>query len=480
VVSDTDGDFVVVWVSAAQDGSSYGVFAQRYASSGSRLGGEFQVNTYTTNFQEYTAAAMDADGDFVVAWTSLQDGSNRGVFARRFASSGAPAALEFQVNLTTSGAQSHPALAAEQNGDFVVAWQSNAQDGYGYGIFARRFDSAGACPGRRFQVNTYTAKAETVPVASADADGDFVVAWEGNATRRLRRRRLPAALLERRIAGRRRAPRQRLHPRRPGAAGGGDEPGRRLRRDLDQLQPGRLRDRRVRPPLLEHRHARRRAAHQRPHRTEPARAEGRHRRRRPLRRGLDDRGPGRLRLCRVRPALLAHRRSIGGEFQVNSATSLHEIDPAAAIEAGGDFVVAWTTSRQSGFDPGETEIFLHRFAAPLLDVDGDGAAEPLIDGILILRRMFGFSGPALIASAIDLVDCVRCTSGEVEAYLAALGLQLDADGDGELEALTDGILIERHLFGFTGATLIAGAVDTVHCTRCTAPAITAYLAAFGP
>ena len=53
---------------------------------------------------------------------------------------------------------------------------------------------------------------------------------------------------------------------------------------------------------------------------------------------------------------------------------------------------------------------------------------------------------------------------------------LDVDGDGSADALTDGVLLLRYLFGFRGATLVAG-VDLGGCTRCDATAIEAYLAA---
>ena len=53
----------------------------------------------------------------------------------------------------------------------------------------------------------------------------------------------------------------------------------------------------------------------------------------------------------------------------------------------------------------------------------------------------------------------------------------DVDGDGAVEPLTDGVLLLRHTFGFTGATLIGGAVDLANCTRCTAPGIEAFIEA---
>src|SRR5207248_5028048 len=85
VALDAAGDFVVAWESEDQVGNSVGVFAQRYGAAGATVGGEFRVNTYTTNAQYEAAVASDAVGDFVVAWQSIgQDGSNFGVYAQHY------------------------------------------------------------------------------------------------------------------------------------------------------------------------------------------------------------------------------------------------------------------------------------------------------------------------------------------------------------------------------------------------------------
>ena len=68
VASDDAGDYVVVWNSHYEDGSGYGVYAQRYNSTGAAQGSEFQVNTYTSGNQEQADVAMDSAGDFVVVW----------------------------------------------------------------------------------------------------------------------------------------------------------------------------------------------------------------------------------------------------------------------------------------------------------------------------------------------------------------------------------------------------------------------------
>jgi hypothetical protein len=157
VSSDTDGDFVVVWESNTQDGDLSGVFGQRYQSSGAALGDEFQVNTYVTSNQVSPAVSSESNGDFVVVWHSNgQDGSSNGIFGQRYQSSGVALGDEFQVNPYVTGNQNNVAVSSDADGDFVVVWQGAAQDGSNDGIFGQRYPSSGAALGDEFQVNTFT------------------------------------------------------------------------------------------------------------------------------------------------------------------------------------------------------------------------------------------------------------------------------------------------------------------------------------
>jgi hypothetical protein len=175
---DGDGDFVVAWESYGQDGDGWGIFAQRYDSSGAALGAEFQVNTYETDMQSQPAVGMDGDGDFVVVWESYgQDGSDWGIFAQRYDSSGSAVGAEFQVSTYTTSWQTWPAVGMDGDGDFVVVWSSDGQDGSDYGIFAQSFDSSGSAVSSEFQVNTYTTHWQGTPAVGMDGDGEFVVVW---------------------------------------------------------------------------------------------------------------------------------------------------------------------------------------------------------------------------------------------------------------------------------------------------------------
>ena len=179
VASDAGGNFVVVWSSDGQDGESGGIFARRFDAGGSPLGGEFQVNTYTTDNQLFPAVGSDAAGNFVVVWESNnQDGDSIGVFGRRFGADGNPTSAEFPVNTYATGIQAEPDVALDNSGGFVVVWESYYQDGSTSSIFGQRFDAAAARVGTEFQVNSYTPSGQYRPDVAADAAGNFVVVWE--------------------------------------------------------------------------------------------------------------------------------------------------------------------------------------------------------------------------------------------------------------------------------------------------------------
>jgi hypothetical protein len=170
--------FVVVWSSYGQDGSSGGVFGQRYDFAGSPLGPEFRVNTYTTNTQRRPSVAIDVAGNFVVVWESAgQDGSSYGVFGQRYASSGAPLGPEFRVNTYTTLQQGDPSVAMrEPTGDFVVVWNSNGPDGQDYGVFGQRYAASGGPTGTEFQINTYTTGYQAHPSVVFNGN-EFMVVW---------------------------------------------------------------------------------------------------------------------------------------------------------------------------------------------------------------------------------------------------------------------------------------------------------------
>jgi hypothetical protein len=177
---DDVGNFIVTWDSFGQDGAAYGVYARRYDAAGVAQGTEFRVNTFTTGDQQWSAVAMDGDGDFLVTWTdTTQDGSSFGIYAQLYNASGAAQGGEFRVNQTTANPQSHSDVATDSGGDFVVTWQSYAQDAFDYGIYARTLNAAGVLQQDEFFVNNNVVGSQTEPAVAMSADGKAIVAWQG-------------------------------------------------------------------------------------------------------------------------------------------------------------------------------------------------------------------------------------------------------------------------------------------------------------
>ena len=171
------GDFVVTWTSYLQDGNHDGVYARRYSRTGVALSDEFRVNTMTIGAQRSSDVSMDALGNFVVTWAGEEDGANGwGVYAQRFSAAGVRLGSEFRVNTYRNGNQNDPAIASDSQGNFVITWASE-QDGSGYGIYAQRYNAAGAKLGGEFRVNQTTIFGQMDPAIAWTSNKAFVITW---------------------------------------------------------------------------------------------------------------------------------------------------------------------------------------------------------------------------------------------------------------------------------------------------------------
>lgn len=188
VAIDADGDFVVVWNSYGQDGSSWGVYGQRFDAGGNRQGGEFRANSTTQDRQHEASVGMDDAGNFTVAWQSFSSGPGEyDVYGQRFAASGNTLGGEFRVNQTTTLWQHEPDVTMSGDGDIAFTWRSLSQDGDSGGIYARLYAAGGGdyvstTTGQalgEFRVNVTTDGNQAQPSISADVDGDLAVVWTG-------------------------------------------------------------------------------------------------------------------------------------------------------------------------------------------------------------------------------------------------------------------------------------------------------------
>jgi hypothetical protein len=111
-----------------------------------------------------------------------------------------------------------------------------------------------------------------------------------------------------------------------------------------------------------------------------------------------------------------------------------------------------------------------------LDIDGDGAALALTDGLLIVRHLLGLGNAALVAGAYNPAGSYGNLT-DISSRLATLSSNnwLDIDGNGTTQAATDGVLLLRTLFGLTGTAVTDNALGAEPRARADWTAIRSYL-----
>ncbi len=187
----TRNQFVVTWGSEGSDGSDLGVSiqAQQFNQDGSRRGGEFQVNSYTTSWQLWPAVALNTINDFVIVWSSIGSyGTDTDWFSiqgQRFNAAGIAQGGQFQVSTYTTDWQLLPEITSDGFGQFIVSWDSGGSAGTdtdSYSVQGQRLDAQAIAVGPEFQVNTYTTRRQYYPALAADEQGNFIVVWESQGS----------------------------------------------------------------------------------------------------------------------------------------------------------------------------------------------------------------------------------------------------------------------------------------------------------
>jgi len=187
-----NGNFVVTYTDNSTFTVNADIRARIFSANGSPAGAEFTVNTTTASDQQQSAIAALTNGGFVVVFSDASDltpGYGREVRARVFDASGTAINVngstnDFVVNVTHTGFQGTPSVAAAPDGGFLVTWQdgNGATDGVGQAIAGQLYDGAGNRVGTQFVVNQKALDSQAEPCAIALGDGRILVTWHDDNT----------------------------------------------------------------------------------------------------------------------------------------------------------------------------------------------------------------------------------------------------------------------------------------------------------
>ncbi|MBI5279529.1 MAG: cadherin domain-containing protein [Burkholderiales bacterium] len=137
----SDGGYVVTWMLYSNDGSGWGnIVAQKFKENGDKVGFETRVNGTAINGDDYNPdVAPLPGGGYVVVWSAFgDDGSEWGVYSRRFDEDSNALNSPTLVTKTTAGDQGQVDVAGTSDG-YIVTWISVGQDGSGSGVYTQRF-----------------------------------------------------------------------------------------------------------------------------------------------------------------------------------------------------------------------------------------------------------------------------------------------------------------------------------------------------
>jgi hypothetical protein len=196
---------VVVWSSYGQDGSMLGVFGQRFSATGSKVGGEFQVNATTALNQRSPAVAAHRDGGFLVVWVSESEtgllnsvdatgqstetwgggtSANVHLYGRQYQVDGTAVAGEFLVNETWNLVCANPVIGVAEDGALMVAWSGRTaqlpagspRPTDGWDVFGRHFSAALVPTTGDIRINSHSYGDQFNPKV-ASLGQDYLVAW---------------------------------------------------------------------------------------------------------------------------------------------------------------------------------------------------------------------------------------------------------------------------------------------------------------
>jgi PKD repeat protein len=151
------------------------------------------------------------------------------------------------------------------------------------------------------------------------------------------------------------------------------------------------------------------------------------------------------------------------------------LTPQHEYLAEGSYTVTLTaTDADGGVGTGQVRVFVGN-----LDVDLNGHVTGMSDGLIVLRYLFDFRGPPLVAKILGQ-NAQRTDPNQIAAFLASsLSTMLDIDANGRSLGMSDGIILLRYLFDFQGPPLVNNALGA-GATRTDPAEVLAFLDSYMP
>jgi hypothetical protein len=184
---DDKGNAVVVWQDDP-DGNGYYNIPYRVVNTAGTVTASGTANSSSTGQQINPRVAVDPDGAptggavaFTVVWEDIQTGAQAMVKAAGYTG---PTTRAWEVTASQTTGQHHsPDVAVSASGDAVVVWDEDADANAYYNIgLIRLAQTDGAANLSRRTANANGGGQQTHATVAANFNGDFALAWESDHT----------------------------------------------------------------------------------------------------------------------------------------------------------------------------------------------------------------------------------------------------------------------------------------------------------
>jgi serine protease len=184
IAMNASGQFAVAWFRGSTSTTLAAVYVKRYQSNGVAVATETVASaiTGTGTSIAWNDVAIDAQGNFVLVWDQVEPSNQLSidVWVRRFSSTGYALGAPFLAHADTAKVQGVGRVACNDTGSFVVLWTSNIvgdPDPWAYYVYGQRYNAAGAKLGGEFRVSVQPGVFEEHIGVGMAADGSFAVTW---------------------------------------------------------------------------------------------------------------------------------------------------------------------------------------------------------------------------------------------------------------------------------------------------------------
>jgi len=176
ITIEENGNFIIAWEDKRN--GDWDIYAQRYLSDGTTVGDNFKINDDTPNTnQRNTSITTDLAGNFTVCWGDDRN-EYQDIYAQRFDYNATPLGINFLVNIDTIiSYHNESKISTDEAGNFIIIWEDHRL-GWNGDIFAQSYLNDGTAVGENYKVNDDVGSANQIgPSIAKDNDDNFIIAW---------------------------------------------------------------------------------------------------------------------------------------------------------------------------------------------------------------------------------------------------------------------------------------------------------------